>query len=87
MSNKYKHQDLTNQFAPEACILEMQSTGLTEEPVTKGEISHGRIVQQDTMTSSPSINASAPFEKVSLKQNHHNEIRQYLSSALWEKLK
>ncbi|KAK8312122.1 hypothetical protein V6Z12_D01G019500 [Gossypium hirsutum] len=66
MSNKYKHQDLTNQFA---------STGLTEEPVTKGEISHGRIIQQDTKSLSPSINASAPFEKVSLKQNHHNEIR------------
>lgn len=40
------------------------------------EISHGRIIQQDAKTSSPSINASAPFEKVSLKQNHHNEIRQ-----------
>ncbi|PPR83613.1 hypothetical protein GOBAR_AA37097 [Gossypium barbadense] len=53
MSNKYKHQYLTNQFA---------STGLTEEPVNKGEISHGRIIQ-DTKTSSPSINASAPFEK------------------------
>ncbi|MBA0787472.1 hypothetical protein Gotri_027547 [Gossypium trilobum] len=59
----------------EVCILEMQSAGLTEEPVTKGEISHSQIIQQDTKTSSPSINASAPFEKVSLKQNHHNEIR------------
>ncbi|PPD66967.1 hypothetical protein GOBAR_DD36154 [Gossypium barbadense] len=58
MSNKYKHQDLTNQFA---------STGLTEEPVTKGEISHGRIIQEDTKTLSPSINASAPFEKKSVQ--------------------
>ncbi|XP_012451923.1 uncharacterized protein LOC105774112 isoform X2 [Gossypium raimondii] len=58
MSDKYKHQDLTNQFA---------STGLTEEPVTKGEISHGRIIQQDTKTLSPSINASAPFEKKSVQ--------------------
>ncbi|XP_052881253.1 uncharacterized protein LOC108483236 isoform X2 [Gossypium arboreum] len=58
MSNKYMHQDLTNQFA---------STGLTEEPVTKGEISHGRIIQQDTKTFSPSINASAPFEKKSVQ--------------------
>ncbi|KAK8312119.1 hypothetical protein V6Z12_D01G019300 [Gossypium hirsutum] len=58
MSNKYKHQDLTNPFA---------STGLTEEPVTKGEISHGRIIQQDTKTLSPSINASAPFEKKSVQ--------------------
>ncbi|KAG8502112.1 hypothetical protein CXB51_000263 [Gossypium anomalum] len=67
MSNKYKHQDLTNQFASDFCISEMQSTGLTEEPVTKGEISHGRIIQQDTKTFSPSINASAPFEKKSVQ--------------------
>ncbi|TYI95747.1 hypothetical protein E1A91_D01G020100v1 [Gossypium mustelinum] len=58
MSNKYKHQDLTKQFA---------STGLTEEPVTKGEISHGQIIQQDTQTLSPSINAFAPFEKKSVQ--------------------
>ncbi|PPD74119.1 hypothetical protein GOBAR_DD28941 [Gossypium barbadense] len=49
---------LTNQFT---------STGLTEEPVTKGEISHGRIIHQDTKTLSPSINASAPFEKKSVQ--------------------
>ncbi|KAB2043470.1 hypothetical protein ES319_D01G019800v1 [Gossypium barbadense] len=58
MSNKYKHQDLTKQFA---------STGLTGEPVTKGEISHGQIIQQDTQTLSPSINAFAPFEKKSVQ--------------------
>ncbi|PPD67111.1 hypothetical protein GOBAR_DD36005 [Gossypium barbadense] len=67
MSNKYKHQDLTKQFASDFCISEMQSTGLTGEPVTKGEISHGQIIQQDTQTLSPSINAFAPFEKKSVQ--------------------
>ncbi|XVE92748.1 hypothetical protein REPUB_Repub01dG0126400 [Reevesia pubescens] len=54
MSNKYDHQDLTNQLA---------CTGLTVEPVTKGEMSHSQITPQDTKMLNPSINASVPFEK------------------------
>ncbi|KAK8648097.1 hypothetical protein V6N13_128859 [Hibiscus sabdariffa] len=63
MSNKYSHQDLTNQFA---------CTGLTAEPLTKGEMSRGRIIYQDKMLN-PSVNASVPSEKVN--QNIHDSSR------------
>ncbi|XP_040942879.1 DEAD-box ATP-dependent RNA helicase 32-like isoform X1 [Gossypium hirsutum] len=36
---------------------------------------------------SPSINASAPFEKVSMKQNYHNEIRSATRILKKKKLK
>ncbi|TYG65480.1 hypothetical protein ES288_D06G189000v1 [Gossypium darwinii] len=36
---------------------------------------------------SPSINASAPFEKESMKQNHHNEIRSATRILKKKKLK
>ncbi|KAK8706525.1 hypothetical protein V6N13_050086 [Hibiscus sabdariffa] len=52
ISNKYNHQDLTNQFS---------CTGLTAEPLTKGEMSCGRIIHQDKMLN-PSVNASVPSE-------------------------
>ncbi|KAL4273485.1 hypothetical protein GQ457_13G006370 [Hibiscus cannabinus] len=63
MSNKYNHQDLTNQFS---------CTGLTAEPLTKGEMSRGRIIYQDKMLN-PSVNASVPSEKVN--QNIHDSSR------------
>ncbi|KAK8481515.1 hypothetical protein V6N13_085554 [Hibiscus sabdariffa] len=70
MSTTYNHQDLTNQLA---------CTGLTAEPVTKGnyggEISRGRIVHQDTKMLNPPVNASVPSEKTSLKQIIHDSSR------------
>ncbi|XP_038998553.1 uncharacterized protein LOC120123793 [Hibiscus syriacus] len=66
MSTKYNHHDLTNQLS---------CTGLTAEPVTKGEISHSRIIHQETKMLNPPINASVPSEKTSLKQNIHDSSR------------
>ncbi|GMJ09880.1 hypothetical protein HRI_004657200 [Hibiscus trionum] len=40
-----------------------ECTGLTAEPVTQGEMSHGRIIHQDSKMLNPSINASVPSEK------------------------
>ncbi|OMP08956.1 Prefoldin subunit [Corchorus olitorius] len=55
MSNKHHHEDIPN---PLAC------TGLTVEPVTKGEISHSQSMPQDTKMLNPSINSSKPEKKV-----------------------
>ncbi|XP_039038460.1 nonsense-mediated mRNA decay protein 2-like [Hibiscus syriacus] len=66
MSTKYNYQDLTNQLA---------CTGLTTEPVTKGEISPSRIIHQETKMLNPPVNAYVPSEKSSLKQNIHDSSR------------
>ncbi|XVF66810.1 hypothetical protein PTKIN_Ptkin10aG0067500 [Pterospermum kingtungense] len=44
-----------------------EHTGLTEERVSKGEMSHSRIIPHDARTLNPSINASIPFEKKSVQ--------------------
>ncbi|GMJ05529.1 hypothetical protein like AT1G03760 [Hibiscus trionum] len=66
MPTKYNHQGLTNQLA---------CTGLTAEPVTKGEISHSRIIHQDTKMLNPPVNASVRSEKARSKQNVHDSSR------------
>ncbi|TYG82336.1 hypothetical protein ES288_D01G079800v1 [Gossypium darwinii] len=76
----------------------MQSTGLTEEPVTKDETiplfyltqvkcHMVELYNKTQRLPSPSINASAPFEKVSMKQNYHNEIRSATRILKKKKLK
>ncbi|XP_022738363.1 RNA polymerase II subunit 5-mediating protein homolog isoform X2 [Durio zibethinus] len=71
MSNKYHHQDLTNQLAVIDYIFR---TGLTVEPVTKGDMSHSQIIPQETKILNPSINASVPFEKKKSVQTSKSEF-------------